>query len=1326
MQQHTIKVFQKTSEVALLRFLSPDGAMIGERELSLSDIERFATEVEGRYRVLSYDPTASLPALGRGLYEWLDGPATRWLAAVISNSEGMTLRIDVAERLRHLPWELLHTETTYLCFSAHHLFTPARLVTETARKIEPYNRPLRTLFMACSAEDVQPLLDFEIEEIMILESARRHQIELFVEESGSLEGLRYQVEAFGRGYFDVFHLTGHADVDKGVPRFLMENDQGLRRDVSAEEIAEAFQGNWPRLVFLSGCRTGQSPEQGYLPSFCEALVQAGAPAVLGWALPVYDVTANLAAGELYGHLAAGKSIDEAVARTRLHLLREGSPDWHLLRLYVNATPLDGMVTAPRTPKRARLRIREAASEFLDAGAKVEVCKREDFVGRRRSIQRCLRTLQRREGEEQYAEGVLIHGMGGLGKSSLAARLCERMLDHKRIVFVGALDELSFISKISCWLNDPEAIGLLNQPGLNFTQRLRNLLAGPLSALPVLFVLDDFEQNLEASGGGYIAKSDPLEILKSLLTAIRETSSESRVIVTTRYKFPLPSPLKLREEGLESLRGGELEKKLTRLKAFDPSTAIEEKTIERARALGAGNPRLLEWLNKVLVDGETESTPIMDAMEREAEKFRETVLLRELLSQMSVECRRMIALASIYELPFERHAVAIAVDGPLDPHLDRAVSLGLIEVGTNPATGESRYFVSRLALPLIEKETTEKVRTEAVRRAANYLYQTRWQTGIGIGTEEALEIFRLAIEAEEQGIAAEVGSEIARTWVNSNRYREAEALCHKALSLGEDHRLSLDLARAQVILGKTTEAEQNYGRALSLCPDSDVKEKAGIIYNLATLVAQQGDVKRAQDLWQESFTLKGQIGDIQGMAAALSNMAGVIARQGDNNLALDLWKKSLALNDQTDDIRGRATTLSNMAGVIAQQGDIDQAQDLWQKSLDTFDQIGDVRGKAITFSNMASVIAQQGDINRALELWKESLDILERLGDIRGMAATFSNMASVIAQQGDINQALDLWKESFAFNEKIGDVQGMTTTLNNMAVMIAWQGDIQQALDRWEELLDILERLGDIRGMVATLSNMAGVVARQGDSNSALDLWKKSLALNEKIGDVESRATTLSNMAGVIARQGDIKGAIELWQESLALKEQIGDLHGMAATLNNMGWLASEKEDFDEARRLYIEAGKSMATGRSWMGLITVLSNLANLPIEGALGFLAQAAWLAIQVESPAKETLNVIAALLDKLGIEHETAPLLGAAASFIAYVRGRHHPEQERLIQGSVNMLVACAAVRRIEQKAQFEQWLTINGLKDPERVLPALLSALEAIVSEEEWLFDRKQFEE
>src|SRR5262245_46207907 len=113
MQLHTIKLFQKTADATLLRFLSHDEKLIGEREIASSEIERFTANVERKYNVVPLH-SATLADLGRELYEWLDGPAHRWLSGVMSDSNGITLRIDVEGKLRHLPWELLYADGAYL------------------------------------------------------------------------------------------------------------------------------------------------------------------------------------------------------------------------------------------------------------------------------------------------------------------------------------------------------------------------------------------------------------------------------------------------------------------------------------------------------------------------------------------------------------------------------------------------------------------------------------------------------------------------------------------------------------------------------------------------------------------------------------------------------------------------------------------------------------------------------------------------------------------------------------------------------------------------------------------------------------------------------------------------------------------------------------------------------------------------------------------------------------------------------------------------------------------------------------------------------------
>ncbi|HKX32845.1 MAG TPA: hypothetical protein VJ302_34505 [Blastocatellia bacterium] len=53
--------------------------------------------------------------------------------------------------------------------------------------------------------------------------------------------------------------------------------------------------------------------------------------------------------------------------------------------------------------------------------------------------------------------------------------------------------------------------------------------------------------------------------------------------------------------------------------------------------------------------------------------------------------------------------------------------------------------------------------------------------------------------------------------------------------------------------------------------------------------------------------------------------------------------------------------------------------------------------------------------------------------------------------------------------------------------------------------------------------------------------------------------------------------------------------------------------------------------------------------------------------------------------------------------------------------MLGACAEARKLEPD-QFKQWFVSEGLNDPSRFPPALNAALEAMVGDGEWLFDRE----
>ncbi|WP_292866629.1 CHAT domain-containing protein [Nostoc sp. LPT] len=398
------------------------------RQLPLAEITELIQKAETDYYTRLPEDYAKT---GQALYNWLDG-SDRNLQREIDKHwrEGIVLAIAATEKLAHLPWEILHDDKSFLV-ERRPAIIPIRWVKDDNSKQltlehQPANRALNVLFMATSPLGIEPELDFEAEEAQVLSATKREPLSLIVEESGCLTELGSLVEYYKKDYFDVIHLTGHATFRDEKPCFLTETELGEAEYSSAEDIATELQFQQPELIFLSGCNTGYSRDAGAVPSMAEALIKEGATAVLGWGQQVLDTDATATAAALYKELSAGTELTKAVAITYQVLLNNQARDWHLLRLYVAETLPGALVERGRKPvPRASV-----AQEFLDPEKKLRVATRETFVGRRRQLQNCLRALK------PYSEkiGVLIHGMGGLGKSTIAARLCDRLSEHETIVW----------------------------------------------------------------------------------------------------------------------------------------------------------------------------------------------------------------------------------------------------------------------------------------------------------------------------------------------------------------------------------------------------------------------------------------------------------------------------------------------------------------------------------------------------------------------------------------------------------------------------------------------------------------------------------------------------------------------------------------------------------------------------------------------------------------------------------------------------------------------------------------------------------------------------
>jgi tetratricopeptide (TPR) repeat protein len=894
-----------------------------------------------------------LPKLGRKLFDWLDG-SQRWLSGSIlqgrgyaneQHRRGLIIAIDAQGRLGGLPWEILFDDKGFLVTRS---IVPIRVVGGFAVGERVYtvpDRELRALFMATDPIGVYPKLGFEREERAILQATRDLPMELRVEESGCLDELKGFWRRF-RDRFDVFHLNGHADIRDGVPYFITEDLEGRRVDSRLEDFDEVFKLRYPPLMFLSGCRTGQSSDRGASSSLAADLVGMGAPAVLGWGRPVGDDGAIEAAMLLYECLAQGGTLAEALALTYSGLIRQNVPDWCLLRLYAKFGAWDALVLPPEDGMWAPFE--EASTDFLDAQGLVKVAGKDGFVGRRRYLQRGLRALK-----SSSNLGIWLYGIGGVGKSTLAARLLDRLKDnYERLVIVGVLDEDRLKNLLSRQCMNPTGHQIL-QGDLPLAQKLATFLKNGLNQPKqrFIFVLDDFEQNLELNGNGeQVLKAAVVQPLMALLDGMSLSNLPHRVMITCRYTVQLEQKYKRRIQQfqVERMDKADEEKLFDRLESFSPRSGVDADVRSQAREIADGYPRLLEWLDRVLADPSIDPGAILTAMKDKQAEFLENILAAKLLEQQQQGLRKMLERGTLFDLPVPL-GVLKSICGEfdraeLDRHVDRSQALGLLESGLT----DGLVRVPKVLNLTLKQKDKQKLAELAVRA----LYDV-WLEKAPTSTEEQqVEIHRLAMLGGDGEIAVEMAWILSNSWIDVSRYREARTFCEETLALQED---------------------------------------STVIHNLSRIYESLGELNQALTLSQQSIELYRVIGNRQGEASSLHQMSIIYESLGDLNQALILSQQSIEILRAIGNRQGEAASLHQMSMIYQSLGELNQALTLSEQSIEIKRAIGNRQGEAASLAQMAFIAGKQGDSVRKRELNLQAATIFGSICDYGGLVTTLRNL-----------------------------------------------------------------------------------------------------------------------------------------------------------------------------------------------------------------------------------------------------------------------------------------------------------------------------------------------
>jgi hypothetical protein len=552
-------------------------------------------------------------------------------------------------------------------------------------------------------------------------------------------------------------------------------------------------------------------------------------------------------------------------------------------------------------------------------------------------------------------------MGRLGKSSLAARIANRRRDLRlAVVFrhYGALDVLDALAE--ALRDSPRARDLLrngtdvvrHQPD-RLEDVLTDLLRGPCGQIeadgtPVLLVIDDLEQILEADpGGGRHRVKAHAPVLQAMLRAFEAAvdAGMSRLVITSRFPFALDGlERNLLELPLPPLSAAAQHKLALRQKEAAAGTGLagagfdaREALLARASGIARGNPGLQDLIGRkvilsaaVPVERATRTVDEMEAWLRqgglpsdaEVRAFVENLAIDALLDLAGAAGQAALRQLTLFDLPAPLSVAdkLASMAGASLPHLR---DLGLVDAlqdmvdRRQPAFSVNALAAGRLD-PLDDGE-----RVTVAGAVAHDLF-VAWGGTEGRDKRPSdcdLQLTQLGLMAEDGEIVESCAADAVRA-LQQGLSDAAAALGQAAIALLDARhlpapwRLLSETAGAAATGGDGATADALLERGVAALEEQrrsgaevDPTAAGFLVYEQALRLRTRGELDRAQGLFAEAAQLAEAAGNEVNAAVARGATADILQSRGDLDEALRIrQQEELPVYERLGGVRSRAVTM----------------------------------------------------------------------------------------------------------------------------------------------------------------------------------------------------------------------------------------------------------------------------------------------------------------------------------------------------------------------------------------------------------------------------------
>ena len=607
-----------------------------------------------------------------------------------------------------------------------------------------------------------------------------------------------------------------------------------------------------------------------------------------------------------------------------------------------------------------------------------------FYGRENELDNMYNLLEAR------ATTLLVPGIAGIGKTTMASKLIERFMHRRNLLYHRCQDwegSRSFFESVGEWLaniGDSTFADYIATTPVPKPAEAANLLINALEGTPTLIVVDDFHkvsdstlhQTFQAMALGLLGSEEKIGLVlfsRSFKPVVPSKDAEGRI-----------ASLVLPLDGLDSLSGRKL------LSSF---TDLQDEQWLYIHGISRGHPLVLELINRGA----------------SATAFHETLenyVTVEIFSKLSAEQKRVLSVLSIFREP-------VSIDALAEQKLNIDTLDSLVEQGLARQVDSEIYDVHDLIREFLLRSIDNQTKFELHAKCSNWYKKSSQTPGYTIEL-----IFHL-LSSDNMAEAASLIVEGGRTLI-SQGHMELLVLIDSITieDIPQEMLANILQFKGEILslLGRFEDAKTAFGSA----QEQALKVKnhsiqAEALSALADISLKQGSLDESLTMHKEALEIFIKQKDAVGAARSYNNMGYLLRRKNDNSKAIESYSEVEKILDENDDPELISSQLI-LARSLMDLGEIVRSRDHALTAFDKTEKSKDKQLHARAQAVLGRYYAKVGDLDVASHHYSQALDAMNEEGDILAMVDITILLGEVLQDSGKNDEAMEHFREALVIAE----------------------------------------------------------------------------------------------------------------------------------------------------------------------------------------------------------------------------------------------------------------------------------------------------------------------